>query len=861
MPRFGRAFPLSTRFIRPEGIVQKANAEPHAGINVTETSSLVILQSVVDSEPHAGINVTETSSLLIIVFVSDSEPHAGINVTEGAESISATVADAEPHAGVNVTEAVSGIGVSIDEPHAGINVTETDSVTVFADFPPQRLRVDVYSASGVKQNIGPLVNILAAEYVQALDQIGSYKLTLPADDVKVGTLTQGAQLWVYRESEGLVFKGTIDQMRTRLDVDNRLLVDVSGSSIARQLVWANVLFGLSFTAASASSFLTGTLAGTGWSNGTVDVGLNSISARFDGTSVWETAAKGASVLGVHIREDLLNKAIDFGAFGDDSGLVFRNVEAVDPALNTNTHLFPITKLELLDESTEVWNRIIPIGTGQGVNKLDLQQSSRATPYTIQSATGPDGLTYYYIEDAASQALYGIRTKIVNFKDIVPVDNSTTGFLNASNALYDAGADYLDRHKNPLRTYKASVVGVKHVDSITGVPKLYLGQTARLQFNGVLDNGVVYEWLAVDTNLYIMGWKRSFDASGADTWDFTVTTVDRLVEDGTVKIAQAFSDIKTEQLANKPFAYRETFGPRRQGVDSGFPLDLTVVFDKRAAYIHEALLEFHIKPLRSNVTTAAAGGGTTVSSAAGAAHTHTITPSLSGAAGGGTTVSSAGGSAHSHTVSATTSATTTEQSIQILNSHTGAALPAGSHNHASATTDNAVPNNPHQHTVSGGSGTEPNHSHDIDWNVASIPLSGHTHSVSGQTAAAESSHTHSVTLLDHTHSITGSVTAANESTHTHNVTLSNHTHALTYGIFENTAPATPLVNVTINGVNRTAALGGGAGWNTDQTVDIVQYLLDTAKQPLRGNNTISLSVSALGDLEVTLRCFITSNSLS
>jgi hypothetical protein len=70
----------------------------------------------------------------------------------------------------------------------------------------------------------------------------------------------------------------------------------------------------------------------------------------------------------------------------------------------------------------------------------------------------------------------------------------------------------------------------------------------------------------------------------------------------------------------------------------------------------------------------------------------------------------------------------------------------------------------------------------------------------------------------------------------------HTHGLVHGIYEGTSATN--VTVTINGVDRTAALGGGAGFTTDQdSLDIAQYLTV-------GWNTIVLGSSQLGRIQAT-----------
>jgi len=83
---------------------------------------------------------------------------------------------------------------------------------------------------------------------------------------------------------------------------------------------------------------------------------------------------------------------------------------------------------------------------------------------------------------------------------------------------------------------------------------------------------------------------------------------------------------------------------------------------------------------------------------------------------------------------------------------------------------------------------------------------------------------------------------------------NHTMTMAYGIYEGSAPSTPGVTITINGTDRTTALGGA--WNAGATVDITDYLRDGAKVPRRQDNTIVLTSTELIDLEVICRSLVT-----
>jgi hypothetical protein len=304
-----------------------------------------------------------------------------------------------------------------------------------------------------------------------------------------------------------------------------------------------------------------------------------------------------------------------------------------------------------------------------------------------------------------------------------------------------------------------------------------------------------------------------------------------------------------QVSLRNYTYHEVHILIRTSIESGKNATLTVKWDANISLVHQAKLTFKVQALRSNVSVAASGGGST--SSGGTSHTHSVS---------GTT--SSGGTSHTHSVSGQ-SASQSGDTLVIEALSRAAAVPAGeiptgagtSHNHSSATTDSGGGGGgAHTHTVSGGTSSEASHTHPsgVYWSGSTygVSVGTHTHSVSATTSAAESAHTHSVS----------GQTATAESSHTH--TISAHTHALTYGIYEASSPSNPAINLTINGTNRTAALGGA--WNTvgsEIEVDITAYLQSGATEiPLQQSNTIVISGNVLADVEAVLRSRVTASSL-
>ncbi len=120
--------------------------------------------------------------------------------------------------------------------------------------------------------------------------------------------------------------------------------------------------------------------------------------------------------------------------------------AVRPKMIRDPSLLFVQRLPETTETTDLINWVIALGAGEGVAALTLEKSTRTSPFTVQSIVGPDGNLQYYLSDATSVATYGQIEKIISFKQIAPLSNSETDIINAANALFDAAAEWLTRHR-------------------------------------------------------------------------------------------------------------------------------------------------------------------------------------------------------------------------------------------------------------------------------------------------------------------------------------------------------------------------------------------------------------------------------
>src|SRR5574343_1687093 len=592
--------------VAEEYLVPKADSE-NAAANVTESEAVETIDEKADSE-NAGGNVTEAEAVDLVAPV-DAENLAA-NVTE-SDAIAATVDDAE-NAAANVTEAEAAVVVlDPDADSLAENVTEAEAVAVTGDFPRRRIRIDVYTAAGAKVDAGPITDVLAFDYALELDRIGSFSCDLPATSRQGDSIAQGYELRFHREGEGLVFRGIVERVTTVVGSSGQLVRRVSGPSIARELARLSTLLGRSFSGATLAvavgdNATSGSLLhGTGWAPGSLASPATTLLARFDGPNRWEALAKVAEIFRVHVREDNLNREVD---------------------------------LEAEEESEDLVTTVIPLGTGEGLNQLDLRYSNRATPYAISNATGPDGRTYYYLEDASAVSSYGRRERVLSVKDAIPLANSAAGFQAAANALYDVAATFLSRASSPLVSYRVAVTGLRHLGT-SGTPLVALGQTVRVVYRGIVseESTGARAWRSIDANLYVMGFRRSFDDAGGDAWQLTVNSIDRYQDDPASRITEAFQSMHALQVSLRNYTYHEVHILNRTSIESGKNATLTVKWDANISLVHQAKLTFKVQSLRSNVSVAASGGGST--SSGGTSHTHSVS---------GTT--SSGGTSHTNSVS-------------------------------------------------------------------------------------------------------------------------------------------------------------------------------------------------------------------
>ncbi len=260
----------------------------------------------------------------------------------------------------------------------------------------------------------------------------------------------------------------------------------------------------------------------------------------------------------------------------------------------------------------------------------------------------------------------------------------------------------------------------------------------------------------------------------------------------------------------------------ENVDATHPLELDIFIPEDCKLIDRAFLRLKLLAFRSYSGTVEAGGSSTPTTTSGGGTTATS------ASGGGSTATSAAGGDHRHMVfqyEGLDMLATEDTSDAGGHDHSGEVTAESAHHHTYSTvprsTSFAVMLDPETVTT-GGVGLNENWSAVETYDIYTWDSSGN--------------HVHDVTIPAHTHGVT-------IPNHSHGVTIPDHVHDVEHGIYEGT-PADD-VTVTINGTDRTVALGGAVtGFTADQdSLDIMQYLQ-------AGWNTIELGSSCLGRIQAT-----------
>jgi len=532
--------------------------------------------------------------------------------------------------------------------------------------------VDIEDASGNRIGKGPLRGS-QFRHVARLSASGEFSFVVSVADPNLTALAEKRVAickYVDRNGNLQIFGGGVaDKIVRSIAADGSFTITVSGNDLARELTYRSV--GTLDLSAGGAGVSDGpdqvmALAPAGWmiNNGTT---LTNVYAGYDG----ETVLNALIGIGEHIGEHWRlgsGRTVDW--IGPASTFVASGVRAVQHinnpvAAETANEIALITSLEEVSDAADLITRVIPRGSGNGGVALTLAHVTDAAPtgYTLSTAGN-------YIKRDASESSYGRIERVLDFKNIGPLSNTTADIQAAANMLMQASVEHLRRYGTPQKFYK---VGLAKVGQM-----LQPGTTLRVVYRSILDGVVKYD---LDGTYIILEAEHAITPEGVSTTSVMISTIDRMPMTDSDYLARQAMTAKVLSAHQQLGASVDTFTYRDE-LDNSKGASFRFWLGDEYTSIQRAVMRFRIQPLRSTVKSVA-GSSTTTSS------------------GGGSTSGSGGGSAQSSNAANWTSSNTSDH------------IPDGAtHYHAIGSTLHT-----HNVTVPAHSHTTPDHTHDLTPNIS------------------------------------------------------------------------------------------------------------------------------------------------
>lgn len=558
-----------------------------------------------------------------------------------------------------------------------------------------RAVIEIWSADGSQRlGEGPL-EPQSYSITRLLDGPASIVCDLPATPRALELIQPKRRLvlkvWDTDDSSPREAAGIIEAIGLK-DTSDGLIMTADSIDLLTTLRWSSTLLGYTVEADTVSQAVDDLLTlagGTFTRSGDVS---NVITARFDGASVLKALQHIAQQQGIHFRQGSTPDTLEIGTFGASNGLRIVNASEVQAALEYNDQILLIEDFTKLTSSEEMVNWLMPLGAGDGDAKLTLENSTRTTPYTIQSLTLPDGRTGWYIEDTASQTAHGVTIqKVGKLGEITPISNSAAAIEAAANALYDASAAWLQRYKDPYESFSLTVVKPR--------TNILPGDKIHVRYKGILETDAgALTYVNINGDFFILSVAEAYGPRGTQL-KLKIANVDRYEVDNAQVVIGALEEIRVNNLSIAPtfnhYVLKDAFE-----IADGFNAEFRLVITNAVQSVTRVVLRIQTAPFRSTATGAASGGGSTsgsgggATSSAGGDHRHRFAVFGGGALPGVTNRTFiVGGPSASTNMNIPTLTSGGAQDLYTFDS-------SGDHTHT-------VPN--HTHSV-------PAHTHDLDYGI-------------------------------------------------------------------------------------------------------------------------------------------------
>lgn len=456
----------------------------------------------------------------------------------------------------------------------------------------------------------------------------------------------------------------------------------------------------------------------------------------------------------------------------------------------------------------LYNRIYPLGSGEGVNQLDITKVNNGIPYLEN------------VQSIAKYGLYEYTWADRRFEDAESLKKSAQALI--------------DKWSVPKVSWTANVSDVSHITGIKA-DKIRKGSICQLNLEGY---GPI--------ELQVL--EESKDDIFENKGDLEIVLGNKLDDLGTTQTdlerRQQINELYSQGATNiLNFSYQDNCDKKR-------PATIPFYIDDDVVNINSIELTFRTKRFRAYSGITEGGGGVVKSTSSGGGTTRSTT------SGGSVSTSTASGGSSTRTSSSAGESTRTSSSGGAVSTSTQSGGAVGT-----TSTGSALYNNVYSSSEMGAKGTTAHYhmiagehlSHSHGFSIGShshgFSIGNHTHTL---TIPA---HTHTVSIPSHTHSFeipnhSHDVTIPN---HSHEIDIPDHTHDIIHEIVEAPTSASS-VGITVDGnpVPHTSTSG--------DRINLAKYMNKNNDGIIsRGRHEITITPNALARIEadVILRVFIRS----
>jgi hypothetical protein len=688
--------------------------------------------------------------------------------------------------------------------------------------------------SGDRIGPGPLVTVLSLEYGYRLSESGNFSAVLALSDPRAALVIPKGVVLAFTFDEEFLFRGIVEHTAKSVDSSGILRLQVRGRDLTGELAEAPV-GDLNLTNGSGAGVTNGpaqiltaanTFNGTTWTLDTTD-GYATTSAslygQYSGESALAALVMAAQKSGEHWRvaTDGTRQIVWLRTDTDNNHLRAIPTAGEPVQAESNPNICFIQGFGEEVDAFRMITRIYPYGAGDGDMRLTLGPTLRSAPsgFTLNKANN-------YIE--SNNAVTAIGKSIglhIRFQDIRAISNTSADMTSAANQLFDAALAHLQRHDfaADLKTYKLNVIKLPR--------SVAVGHIVTVEYQ---DQGYVVD----GEEMVIIAIRNRIDSSGARSSDLTVAGVARWMEDGSREVVAGMEQGKlfTSHPQRGPNSYVTNY--QRYVWHNGISSEVAQVrfrFGPEVCQLNQVAFDFEtddgtrMLPLESTVRSVGGSSGTS-------------------GGGGATVTSTSGGTSHSHTV------TIADHSHSVTIPDHDHDIPDHEHYINVANTGaldrtaslTIVGGNVVMNYTGAGAGDKHLNTTPGGGDVATSDDGGATTVSSGDggattpTSSSDASHTHGLTLTDHTHTVTPVITTL--------YGVYRETNSLTFDITD--------LEYQVNGGGWIAlsddAVSLGSNW---YRLDMTEVLYDANFVPLQSSNLLEFRRKASGSFASRVSCMI------